>query len=193
MTSHEAAEVRTIGAGGFRVVIAPREIEVTRDKKTFDPSTRKTRLAILLFGVIVSCLMLIGQFIRIDVSRPVPIAWAPHAFPFSFPGCFLPLTLALGVLYSGTVNLSCTQDKVQTTWIRFGKVRRILSFPKNEVTRFQYVDGLNPFGGRSSYLCFSVGERIIKCLPGLKCVEAKLILNELERMGFDVVSNPALA
>jgi hypothetical protein len=98
-----------------------------------------------------------------------------------------------GVLYSGAVNLSCTQDEVQATWIRFGKVKRVLSFPKNEVTRFQYVDGFNPFSGRSSYLCFSVGERSVKCLPGLKCVEAQLILNELERMGFDVVNNPAMS
>jgi hypothetical protein len=193
MTNHEAAEVQTIDAGGFRVVKAPRKIEVIRDKKTFDSSTRNTRLAILLSGVIVSCLMLFGQFIRVDVSRPVQVAWEQHTFPFSLFGCFLPLTLALGVLYSGTVNLSCTQDKVQTTWMRLGKVKRVLSFPKNEVTRFQYVDGFNPFSGRSSYLCFSVGERLIKCLPGLKCVEAQLILNELERMGFDVVSNPAMS
>jgi hypothetical protein len=193
MMKHEAAAIQTVGAGGFRVVISPREIEVIRDKKTFDSSTRKKRLAILLSGVIVSCLMLIGQFIRIDIAHPLPVAWATHTFPWVSPGCFLPLIIALGVLYSGAVNLSCTQDEVQATWIRFGKVKRVLSFPKNEVTRFQYVDGFNPFSGRSSYLCFSVGERSVKCLPGLKCVEAQLILNELERMGFDVVNNPAMS
>ena len=74
-----------------------------------------------------------------------------------------------------------------------GKVRRVLTFPKKNVTRFQFVDGFNPLNGRSGHLSFFVGERSVECLPGLRCVEAQLILNELERMGFDVVSNPAMS
>jgi hypothetical protein len=134
--------------------------------------------------------MLIGQFIRIDISRLAPVSWAPPAFPFLSPGCFLPLIIALGVLYSGTVNLSCTQDKVQTTWIRLGKVKRVLSFSKADVTQFQYSDLFNPLSGRSSYLSFLVGGKIVKCLPGLKQTEAKMILNALRQIGYDVVNEP---
>jgi hypothetical protein len=166
MSNSEVGEVRTIAAGGFRIVKGTERIEVVRDKQAFDSSTRKKRLAIFLSGIVASSLMLIGQFIRIDIAHPVPIAWATHIFPWVSPGCFLPLIIALGVLYSGAVNLTCTRDEVQATWIRFGKVKRILTF--------------------------LAGGKLVKCLPGLKCVEAQLILNELERMGFDVVRDPEM-
>jgi hypothetical protein len=134
--------------------------------------------------------MLIGQFIRIDFSRPAPVAWAPHAFPFVSPASFLPLLIALGVLYAGTVNLSCTQEKVQTTWMRFGKVKRVLSFSKADVTQFQYSGASNPLIGRAGYLSFLVKGETVKCLPGLKPDEAQLILNLLREIGYHVVDDP---
>jgi hypothetical protein len=193
MSNSEVGEVRTIAAGGFRIVKGTERIEVVRDKEAFDSSTRKKRLAIFLSGIIASSLMLIGQFIRIDIAHPVPVAWATHIFPWVSPGCFLPLIIALGVLYSGAVNLSCTRDTVQATWIRFGKVRRVLSFQGAEVKQVRYVAGSNPFSGRADYLSFLAGGKLVKCLFGLKSVEAQLILNELERMGFDVVRDPEMS
>lgn len=153
-----------------------------------------------------ACSFYVIEFSRIELSHPISIIWTLPAtlndqslvlksliwMQLIFLPV-LPLLIVWEMLYSGSVNLKCTRDTVQATRMVCGKVRRIFFFPKNEVTRFQYVDGFNPLNGRSGYLSFFVGERSIKCLPGLKCVEAQLVLNELERMGFDVVSNPAMS
>ena len=105
----------------------------------------------------------------------------------------IPLLVVLEMLNSGSVNLKCTQYAIQTTRVVHGKARKTFSFPVNEVTQFQYVEEPNPFNGRSRYLSFVAGGKLIKCLTGLKRAEAKLILNELDRMGFDVVRTPAMS
>jgi hypothetical protein len=206
MESTATSESVSLASWGFRITTSPCELEVVRDTRTYDSPTKKKRFAAVLLCILFACGYYVVEFSRIDLSHPISIIWTlPATISDQSLGLkllvwmqliflpVLPLLIVWEMLYSGAVNLKCTRDTVQTTRMVFGKVRRILSFPKNDVTRFEYVDGFNPLNGRSGYLSFFVGERIIKCLPGLKCVEAKLILNELERMGFDVVSNPALA
>lgn len=202
-----AKEATTVTQGfaswGFRMAASPSDLEVVRDNRTYDSLTKKKRFAAVLLCILFACSFYVIEFSRIELSHPTSIIWTLPATlndqSLALKSLIwmqliflplLPLLIVWEMLYSGTVNLKCTRDTVQVTRMVCGNVRRILSFSKNEVTRFQYVDGFNPFSGRSSYLCFSVGERSIKCLPGLKCVEAQLVLNELERMGFDVESNP---
>jgi hypothetical protein len=191
---------------GFRMAASPSELEVVRDNRTYDSLTKKKRFAAVLLCMLFACSFYVIEFSRIELSHPISIIWTLPAtlndqslvlksliwMQLIFLPV-LPLLIVWEMLYSGSVNLKCTRDTVQATRMVCGKVRRIFFFPKNEVTRFQYVDGFNPLNGRSGYLSFFVGERSIKCLPGLKCVEAQLVLNELERMGFDVVSNPAMS
>jgi hypothetical protein len=54
----------------------------------------------------------------------------------------------------------------------------------------QYVAESVPLIGSPGLLCLSIGNRQVNVLPGLKCVEAMLILEELEQLGFDVVRDP---
>lgn len=191
---------------GFRMAANPNELEVVRDNRTFNSLTKKKRFAAVLLCILFACSYYVIEFTRIESSHPISIIWTlPATLSNQLLGpksmiwielIFLPLfplSIVWEMFYSGTVNLKCNRDTIWTTRIVCGKVRRILSFPKKDATRFQYVNGFNPLNGRSGYLSFFVGERLIKCLPGLKCVEAQLILKELERMGFDVVSNSAMS
>jgi hypothetical protein len=206
MKNEAATVTQSFASRGFRMTTNPNELEVARDNRTFDSLTKKKRFAAVFLSLFFACIYYVIEFTRVESSHPISIIWMLPAtlnnqslIPLSMIWMELivlpifPLLIVWETLYSGTVNLKCTRDTIQTTRMVFGKVRRILSFPKSEVTRFQYVDGFNPLNGRSGYLSFFVGERLFKCLPGLKCVEAQLILNELERMGFDVVNNPAMS
>jgi hypothetical protein len=206
MENVAATESGSLASWGFRITTSPCELEVVRDNRTYDSPTKKKRFAAVLLCILFACSYYVVEFSRIDLSHPISIIWTlPATLNDQSLGLkllvwmqliflpVLPLLIVWEMLYSGSVNLKCTRDAVQLTRMVFGKVRRNLSFSKNDVTRFQYVDGFNPLNGRSGYLSFFVGERLIKCLPGLKCVEAQLILNELERLGFDVVSSPAMS
>lgn len=205
MSNRGDDNVETITGCGFRIVKGAAGIEVVRDNTTFSSSTLKKRTAVFLCGVMASCLMFAVLFIRIGTSPQLTVAWAPPHFPsdqsivisvliaasrLSLP--FWPLLIVSVALYSGTINLNCTRESVQTTWKRFGKVKRILFYPRAEVKRFQYSGAPNPLNGRSGYLGFVANGKVVKCLPGIKSVEAQLVLVALKQMGYDVACDPQL-
>jgi hypothetical protein len=200
MAKEATTVTQSFASSGFRMTASPSELEVVRDNRTYDSLTKKKRFAAVFLCLFFACVYYVIEFTRMESSHPISIIWTLPATLNNQPLIsksmiwmelivlpVFPLLIVWEILYSGTVNLKCTQDSVQITRLVWGKVRRVLSFPKSKVARFEYVEGMKLSSARSSYLRFFAGERMIKCLPGLKCTQAQLILNELERVGFDVL------
>jgi len=184
----------TLAAWGFRIAMSPDELTVTRDVRAYNSTIRMRRAVILFSGIALSLVVFYGKFIRSGVGTGLlpptlerSLGWIP-----SLLLSMLPLILAADILYPDTNNLRCTREHVEVTRLLFGKVRNTLSFSTVDVKQVRYVDSFGFLLGPPARLEFQAGGKQVKCLQGLKCVEAQRILDEFERMGFDIVRDPRM-
>ncbi|MGA3371465.1 MAG: hypothetical protein ABSC48_06845 [Terracidiphilus sp.] len=185
MASVETDTSETLASWGFRITVKPDELIVKRDVTAYDPRRRRKRALILSFGIALTCVLLVESFAL--MWRGTTGAW-DLAFTFFWAAC--PLIWALRVLYPMVIDLQCTGESIRLTHMRWGKAKLTRSFAKEDIRRIQYIAAEPLFSPAS--LGFIAKGKKITCLTGLKCIEAQRILDELQRMGFDVVRNPAM-
>ena len=190
---------------GFRLTVQSNELTAKTDRRAYDSRTRKKRLLILFFGIVFSSVLYVGEIARLTSSSTelsssnspgisyisaVALKQMTRIFSLLWPS--LPLLLVLQTLYPGEADLRCTTEAVQVTRMFWGRVMRVQSFPVADVRRVQYVTDASPWFGRPSCLGFLAAGKQVTCLLGLKCTEAQRILDELQRLGYDVVRNPEM-
>jgi len=187
---------------GFRIVSGLGELIVSSDFSAYDARRRKKRTLVLLLGIVLSGIFYTGEIRREKAEfswHPQISQWAQYytwaalnlmTLGFSMLWPALPLVLVLRSLYPGQDELRCNEESAQLTHRFLGKARGVRIFPSADVKRIQYVAQTYPWFGPPACLGFLVNGRQVTCLPGLRCIEAKRILEELKRMGFDVISNP---
>lgn len=169
MAGSAAHSVEPQISGGFRIEISPDELTVT------EFTSARTRLWVYLTYAVVFCCLLVSA------GRSSEI--------------FLLLLLGASVfryLFVGVHNLRCTRENLEVIDIFYGRTRRTRSYKRNDVsgTRFGAVS-LSKYGPTGG-LIFEVAGSRIKALYGLRCVEAQKVLDELQRLGFDVCRDPGM-
>lgn len=189
MANAESNTTKTLPSFGFRIVVGQDKLEIMGDSNAYDLGTRRKRAVTLGMCVVFGCIVFIREFVRI--RRGVEIADVPWGL---LSICAIaPLLIALTVLYPGDVDLLCTRESVRVTRRHWGRVRRVLVFPAADVRRFKYVSGTFPWFGSPGHLRFLAAGKQVTCLPGLKSIEAQLILDELQKMAFDVERDPEMS
>ncbi len=158
-------------SGGFRIEITPVGLTVEKAAET-------QTLWIYLIYAVIFCYFF---YALVSVGRPA-----------SF---LLLLPLAVGVIqywFVGIHNLRCTRENIEVIDVIRGRTRRVRSYPRDSVKGIRY--GGVSFSMYSSIcgLILEVEGKPVKTLYGLKCVEAKKILDELQRLGFNVCHDPAM-
>jgi hypothetical protein len=204
MENGTVSELKEFSGWGFRISISPSELIAVRDNRTYDLKTKRKRWTILFFFLVFSFASYIGEFLRIGLSHQISITWmfpeilnSQSFVARSMTWTILlfspvwPLVVVWEVLYPRRANLRCTEEVIEVTRTVRGVIRSIYSFRKENVKRIYFDSGYLPWQG---HLAFSVNNRQIKCLTGIKCMEAQQILDALAHMGFDVVraSGPGL-
>jgi len=202
MTQMNSSEV--LCSWGFRIAISPDAVDVARDNSCFDQGPRTKRFIMLVSGAALSLVFYIAEYLHAVGSRSFLAGWTLNSVRdwridlhllvgiSSFIWPMWPLALALRILYPVANDLKCNKDSIELTRVFRGKVRRVLKFPAVNVSSFRYDSGMLLFGGTAGALSFNVEDRTVKCLSGLRCVEAQMILNELRHRGFDVPNDPAM-
>jgi hypothetical protein len=100
----------------------------------------------------------------------------------------------LAAVFKPTVELRCTSEALEIKRMFRQQVRRKRSYARADVKRIQFSSDYAPWWLRATHasLTFLAEGNPVSCLTGLKSVEAQRILNQLRRMGFDVVQDVAL-
>jgi hypothetical protein len=115
----------------------------------------------------------------------------PRRFPLFWTAVIL-IILALFAFFSSNNNLHCTRDKLDVIRVSCGRKNKIISYPEFEVKQIQFgVVTYSRYGGIGGLIFTSSGKRI-KLLRGLKCVEAQKILDELQRLGYEIVRDAGM-
>lgn len=152
-------------SGGFRLEVSSDEFSVAEATST------RTRLwTSLLYAVVFGYILVSAAF---SASSIITIG-------------VLFLAGALQYLFVGVHNLRCTRDYLQVIDVIRGRTTRTRSFLRTEVKDIRF--GAVSFSryGSIGGLIFEVAGKKIKALYGLRCIEAQKILDELQRLGFDV-------
>jgi hypothetical protein len=157
-------------SGGFRIETSPEKLTVTRAMSS------KARLWIYLTYAF------IFFYLLFSVGRS-------SAF-------LLLLLLAIGglrYLFNGVHNLRCDRNNLEVIDIFPGRTKRTRSYNQSEVSGIRF--GAVSFSryGANGGLIFEVAGKKIKLLYGLKCIEAQKILDELQRLGFNVLHDPGMS
>lgn len=122
-----------------------------------------------LFGLVLVCLPVVGilflLWMAIQVLRP---------------------------LFGSQQTMRCTRAEIQLTSIDFGRTWQRRSFAREDVRSLTFAAVSVSKYGAVNGLRFQVNKKQVKTLRGLKAAEAKQILGELRRLGFDVLIDPAM-
>jgi hypothetical protein len=199
MADFDAKDNQTFASQGFRFVITPDEFVVANDRSAYDPRRRRRRLMILISCAALSCGFFVGELFRQFREEPHVIPGVPYGLSLALVGMvwmfsltwpWLPLLIALRALYPGTDELRCTKEQIRVSSMVRGRSKRVRDFSTSAVRRIQYVQQDFPWFGSSPCLGFRSGNKAVTCLPGLKAKEAQRILDELGRLGLDVIRDP---
>jgi hypothetical protein len=169
MTESECHSAELQVSGGFRIEISPDELTVTEAKAT------NKYFQYLLSAVFISYLTI--------------IILVNHASSF-----WILLLVAAGGLwgrFTGVHNVQCTREMVEVTDILFGRVKRT-TYARTEVKEVRFGTVSVARYGSVNGLIFEVAGKPIKTLYGLRSIEAQRILDELQRLGFNVYSDPGM-
>lgn len=152
-------------SGGFRIEISPDELSIAQ------AASNRARLCMYLLYALVFCCVV------------VTAGWSPSSL------IIIGVVLVAGLfryLFVGVHNLHCTRGKLEVIDVIRGRTKRVRSYPLTEIKGITF--GAVSFSryGATGGLIFEVGEKRIKALYGLKCIEAQKVLDELQRLGFDV-------
>jgi hypothetical protein len=164
----DSTEVRV--SGGFRIEISPDELVVSEAR-----STEASFAIYLTYGV----LFLFILYKLVLTNRFLP---------------FFALLLAIVVryLFVGIHNLRCTRETLEVIDIFHGRAKQTKFYTRSEVKTIRFgAVSYSKYGGIGGLIFEAAGKRI-KTLYGLKCAEAQDILDELQRLGFDVYRDPGM-
>jgi hypothetical protein len=181
---------------GFDIEISQEYLAVTRNALAYDSATQKRRRLLFCLGAVVSgllCMMvLFASWKRMQTPHhagAIPVMlWIVSLLSAGFP-----FSLAIVSLYPDIRDLKATRDHFRIIRRAFGKTMVDQSYPRRDVSGIRYVDDSPAWAGLPSYLGFFAGSKWVKCLPGLKSIEARQILTVLAGFGYDVASDPAMA
>ena len=184
MTGTAIQNEGTICAGGLRIEVHPDELTVTRDRTTLQPK-KKTA-----FGTVWKVILFIL------IAFYVLFSFLPAALKggYAFLGIFGAM-IAIPTLWGywqGSKDLHCTRDTLEVIQVARGKVRNKWLFPKSSVKAIGFAPVSYSKYGSTCGLVFKVQGKKVKTLVGLECPEAQIILQQLDRLGFDVVNDVAM-
>jgi len=184
VTNIAAQNDATICSGGFRIEIHPDELTVTRNRTAFQPKN-KTALGIIW-----------KVFIFIFIAFYALFSFLPTALKggYAFLGIFAAMIglPALWAYSQGSKNLHCTRDNLEVIQVARGKVRNKWAYPKDSVKRVGFAPVSYSRYGSTCGLIFRAQGKKVKTLVGLECPEAQIILQQLDRLGFDIVHDVAM-
>jgi hypothetical protein len=170
---------------GFRILREQDKLTITRD---LNASVRRKRMMILGVCLAFCCAIYLNEFVRIgNGAKFTAIPWLLLSI------CAIaPLLFALRAVYPGTDGLLCTRESVEVKRTLQGKVKDVRVFQMTDVKRLQYVAEIFPWLGTAGCLGFLAKGKQVTCLSGLKHSDVRIVLAELEGMGFDVVPEPEM-
>jgi hypothetical protein len=94
-------------------------------------------------------------------------------------------------LLGGRQVLRCTRGRMEIIDIDFGRVWRRRFFARTKVREIVFGAAGFTLGSRRGLSFLTAGKRV-RLFPGLKAPEAERVLNEMKRLGFEVVRDPHL-
>lgn len=169
--------------GGFRIIVTPEEIRVSRDNDAFSGSDKMKRTVILVGGLIASLLLLMDRIVHVKSMN--------GALLEQFGYLLLPVVIMSVIwfgLYPRRIDLYCTKLYVELRRKRQSTANEARKYPSTHIQKVKYAHAEIPWIGRPSHLSFSVKDKWIACLPGLRPMEGNEILNQLKRLGYDVIN-----
>jgi hypothetical protein len=186
-------EMQEVIAWGFRIARRDTGLLIATDRQAFPRSVLRKRRLILLAGILLSMALFAVETHRLYIqsygagpqSATSVLSWI---WALLWTG--LPLLVSCWVLFQRKDVVKFSSSEVHIKWIQLRAFSSSKRYSRSEITKVQYVAESVPLSGSPGLLCLSIGNRQVNVLPGLKCVEAMLILEELEQLGFDVVRDP---
>lgn len=167
-SSPDSTELQT--SGGFRIEISPEQLSVT------DDTSAKSPLWLYLTYAAFLCYVLVSE-------------GRSSAFLFLL---LLSAIRAFQYLFVGVHNLRCTRENLEVIDVFHGRAKKTRSYKRSDVTGISFgTVSFSRYGATGGMIFEAAGKRI-KALYGLKCVEAQKLLNELQRLGFDVCRDPGM-
>jgi hypothetical protein len=205
MTNIDTNSAELVTAGGFRIEIRPEELLVNADRTAFDRNAKKRNWMLFVLWVVFIFVPNLSLFTTLEFPHSLSSLRRMPTLLFTMPPeqqalrwfCSL-LVLAILIVslllasWRGQKTLRCTPDHLEIIHAFHGRIRRRQSFAKSEVKSIQYDEGTSIISANSGRLRFIAGKRNYQCLLGLKSLEAQRILDELRKMGFDAIRDPAL-
>lgn len=150
-------------------------IESSRDELTVAKLRRVSRWRNILFVFILLGILLVNRSIAAWIVLPTIFA-----------------LLALRIYFTPDHNLQCDRDELKVVDVLHGKTGSILRYERSEVKGIRFgTVAISRYGGTGGLIFDAFGEQV-KCLYALKCVEAQKILTELQRLGYDVTTDPGM-
>jgi len=105
------------------------------------------------------------------------------------------LLLAVGVLryfFFGVRNLRCTRENLEVIDVFRGRAKRTRSYRRGDVGGIRFGSVSFSRYGPTGGLISEVAGKRINTLYGLRCIEAQKVLDELQRLGFNVCHDPGM-
>ena len=206
MTVATNKSVEVVAGGGFRIEIRTDELIVSSDRKSYSKNEKKRLWMMFLLYVVFGLIPSISFFADMELPRSLSallrapgllFAWPPNQQSLRMLVSLLCLaSFVVVILFASlksVVTIRCTPDVLEVLFVVRGCLRRTVSFARSEVKKIQYDDGLpSLFQGPSGCMIFQAGDQQIRCLHGLKSIEAQRILTELQRMRFDTVRDSGM-
>lgn len=156
-------------SGGFRIEISPDGLRVSKSKP---------RHGLLWLSIVYAALFLF-VLLAYGLNRTLiflALLFAGHVYSFLL----------------GCRSLLCTREDFSVISIFPGRQKRTKTYPRAQVE--DVIFGAVSFSkyGTNNGLIFRVGDKRVKVLGGLRCIEADLILNELGHLGYKISRDPAM-
>lgn len=156
-------------SGGFRMEVSPDELRVSKSKP---------RQGMLWVSVVYAALfsfLLLAHGLNAALIF-LGLLFAGHVYSFLL----------------GSRSLLCTREDFSVISVFPRRQKITKTYPRAQVENV--VFGTVSFSkyGANNGLIFRLKDKRVKALGGLKSIEADLILNELERLGYKVGRDPAM-
>ena len=160
---------QSVNSGGFRIDISPDEIRASSANRP----ARQLKILAIVAVVTLGYAMLIHRGSLID--------------------CLLAIAFfAIGTLFSTDHNIQVTARGLDVIDTRLGRTRQTRLYPRDQITSVTFgAVSFSRYGG-SSGLIFQTRETKVKVLYGLRAIEAQILLDSLERLGFAVRRDPGM-
>ena len=175
-----------VDGGGFRIEILPGELKVTRDNSPDNPRQSNSVARYAVHAIVGLCILI---RLLTHASRLFPVAMSLADTVMSNASLGIRLAAAGKILFpilvvwavyawslsqlrKGYNDLKCTRTNLEVINTFRGQARSTQSFLKADVKQIKF-GALSTFSTRPLMgLVFTAGNKQVKILEGLKCVEA---------------------